>query len=258
MAAAAATAGGAGGADGAVVPASVSLALKIRESFYQSDSSVTITLFAKNTTEARVAVAVTPDAEDATRTRQLEVVVTCSDGSEYRRAWRLWSNVEAAVERRLTPYKVELVMRKAVREQWDALECAAGSQGGTDASIIRRGGGGSSSQQQQQNADGSSKSEEQRPSYPTSSRNRTNFDELDRQLEAEEEEEKPQGDAALQQLFQTIYAGGDENTKKAMMKSFQTSGGTVLSTNWKEVAEKDYEKDGITPPAGMEVKKYEY
>ena len=28
---------------------------------------------------------------------------------------------------------------------------------------------------------------------------------------------------------------GDEDTRRAMMKSFQTSGGTVLSTNWDEV-----------------------
>lgn len=28
-----------------------------------------------------------------------------------------------------------------------------------------------------------------------------------------------------------------------MIKSYQTSGGTVLSTNWKEVAERDYAKE---------------
>lgn len=47
----------------------------------------------------------------------------------------------------------------------------------------------------------------------------------------------------------------DEETKRAMMKSYQTSGGTVLSTNWKEVATKDYEKE-ITAPNGQEVKKW--
>ncbi len=33
----------------------------------------------------------------------------------------------------------------------------------------------------------------------------------------------------------------------AMVKSFQTSGGTVLSTNWSEVAQADYEKDRQAP-----------
>ena len=41
-----------------------------------------------------------------------------------------------------------------------------------------------------------------------------------------------------------------------MNKSFQTSGGTVLSTNWGEVAKKDYEKE-LEAPQGMVVKKFE-
>ena len=38
-----------------------------------------------------------------------------------------------------------------------------------------------------------------------------------------------------------------------MVKSFQTSCGTVLSTNWNEVAEKDYEgKDRPDAPKGQQ------
>jgi len=37
-----------------------------------------------------------------------------------------------------------------------------------------------------------------------------------------------------------------------MMKSFQTSGGTVLSTDWSDVAKKDYEgRDRPSPPKGQ-------
>lgn len=38
-----------------------------------------------------------------------------------------------------------------------------------------------------------------------------------------------------------------------MMKSFQTSSGTVLSTDWGDVSKKDYEgKDRPSPPKGQE------
>ena len=40
-----------------------------------------------------------------------------------------------------------------------------------------------------------------------------------------------------------------------MNKSFQTSGGTVLSTNWGEVKEKDYEEEKSAPD-GQEWKKW--
>ena len=42
------------------------------------------------------------------------------------------------------------------------------------------------------------------------------------------------------------------------MKSFQTSGGTVLSTDWDDVSKKDYEgHDRPSPPKGQEWKKRE-
>jgi suppressor of G2 allele of SKP1 len=57
----------------------------------------------------------------------------------------------------------------------------------------------------------------------------------------------------LQNFFKSIFAQGDEDTRRAMMKSFVESNGTVLSTNWKEVGAKKIE---CTPPEGMEVHKW--
>lgn len=36
-------------------------------------------------------------------------------------------------------------------------------------------------------------------------------------------------------VLRQIYDKGDDNTKRAMLKSYQESGGTVLSTSWDEV-----------------------
>ena len=89
--------------------------------------------------------------------------------------------------------------------------------------------------------------------YPTSSHTHRNWDKLAADIEKEEKEEKLEGDAALNQLFQRIYGEGSDEVKRAMNKSFVESGGTVLSTNWAEVGSKKVE---CKPPDSMEYKKY--
>ena len=80
-----------------------------------------------------------------------------------------------------------------------------------------------------------------------------NWDKLAADIEQEEKDEKLEGDAALNALFQKIYGEGSDEVKRAMNKSFVESGGTVLSTNWGEVGNKKVE---CKPPDGMEYKKY--
>jgi suppressor of G2 allele of SKP1 len=90
------------------------------------------------------------------------------------------------------------------------------------------------------------------PAYPTSSRTKKDWSRVDRLCDAELRTETAQGEAALNGFFRQIYANADEESKRAMMKSFQTSGGTVLSTNWTDVKEKDYEgKDRPDAPEGQ-------
>merc|ERR1711870_221754 len=93
------------------------------------------------------------------------------------------------------------------------------------------------------------------PSYPSSSEVKRDWSQIDKDIETDLKNEKPEGDEALNKLFKEIYEKADDETRRAMNKSFQTSGGTVLSTNWGEVSKADYEgKDRPTPPEGQEWK----
>jgi suppressor of G2 allele of SKP1 len=54
-------------------------------------------------------------------------------------------------------------------------------------------------------------------------------------------------------FFKKLYASADEDTKRAMMKSYVESNGTVLSTNWADVGKGKVE---TSPPDGMEAKNW--
>mmetsp|Transcript_854 Transcript_854/g.1777 ORF Transcript_854/g.1777 Transcript_854/m.1777 type:complete len:429 (-) Transcript_854:1843-3129(-) len=82
------------------------------------------------------------------------------------------------------------------------------------------------------------------------------WDAIEKEIVEEGKNEKPEGDEAMNKLFQQIYSNASDDTRRAMVKSFQTSGGTVLSTNWDEVKDKDYEKER-TAPKGVEWKTWD-
>ncbi|KAL7975805.1 hypothetical protein Chor_012799 [Crotalus horridus] len=89
--------------------------------------------------------------------------------------------------------------------------------------------------------------------YPSSSHHTKNWDKLVGEIKEEEKNEKLEGDAALNKLFQQIYSDGTDEVKRAMNKSFMESGGTVLSTNWSDVGKRKVE---VNPPEDMEWKKF--
>lgn len=94
---------------------------------------------------------------------------------------------------------------------------------------------------------------------PAPTRSQKNWEGISDEILQADKEKNPDedpnvgGDSTLNSFFQKIYSDADENTRRAMMKSFSESGGTTLSTNWDEVKKAKVE---VKPPVGAEYKKW--
>lgn len=92
--------------------------------------------------------------------------------------------------------------------------------------------------------------QQQQHSYPTSSKHKTNWDKF--VIDAEKEDEALNrerkgdpnsfgGDRQLNELFQKLYADATDDQRRAMIKSYQESNGTALSTDWEDVKSRKVE-----------------
>eukprot|EP00927_Polykrikos_kofoidii_P065646 TRINITY_DN61376_c0_g1_i1.p1 TRINITY_DN61376_c0_g1~~TRINITY_DN61376_c0_g1_i1.p1 ORF type:complete len:415 (-),score=102.36 TRINITY_DN61376_c0_g1_i1:81-1286(-) len=192
-----------------------------RRQWYQNQNSVIVTIFAKGVDEQACKV------DFGAQALSLSFPLPGTSDEEYSLELDLGGEIDPEKCRiEVSKVKVEVVLAKRnFGEQWKDLELVKELE-----KVL---------------------SPEQ-PAYPTSSSQKKDWGRIDRDIEEELKNEKPEGDAALNKLFKEIYDRADDDTRRAMNKSFQTSGGTVLSTNWGEVARSDYEgKDRPTPPEGQ-------
>ncbi|KAI1317193.1 Protein SGT1 A [Mortierella claussenii] len=207
----------------AAAPAATPAVHRVRHEWYQNDTYVTISVFIKNAKKEAVDVNITENA--------LSVSVKMPTGSDYSLELDPLSHAVVPGESKfeVLSTKIEIQLKKErFAIKWGALEgddVNAGSMATTTAAAT--------------------------PAYPSSSKKSKNWDALEK--EAAKEEEKADGDKALNQLFAQIYKDADDNTKRAMMKSFTESNGTCLSTNWEEVGKAPVE---TRPPEGMVARKY--
>lgn len=138
--------------------------------------------------------------------------------------------------------KVEISLMKTVHEVWPGLEYSGRPQPASASSSESMG--------------ATVQADAPTPGRPKAYASSKDWDKVGSAISQELDEDKPQGEEALNTLFQQIYKDADVETKMAMKKSFQTSGGTVLSTNWGEVAKKNYEEERQAPK-GMEWRNWE-
>lgn len=158
--------------------------------------------------------------------KKVSINIKLGEGREYVYEVKLLAKIVAAeTETVFYSTKIEVKMKKKSEAKWDSLEWK-------DEAILR-------------NWD--SAAQPQPPTYPSSSKKRVNWDKI------EVPEEEPQGEDALNKVFKDIYRNGSEEQRRAMMKSFQESGGTVLSTNWEDVGKRKVEG---TPPDGLIMKNW--
>ncbi|XP_059408346.1 protein SGT1 homolog isoform X1 [Carassius carassius] len=196
-----------------------STTLFVKHDWYQTESQVVVTLMVKNAKKEDVTVIFGE--------RELTAVVKLPSGEDYcLNEHLLHPVVPQQSTYRILSTKIEIKLKKTAAVQWEKL------QGEGTLSNVKH----------------------FTPNqYPSSSHYTRNWDKVVGEIKEEEKNEKLEGDAALNKLFQQIYSDGSDEVKRAMNKSFMESGGTVLSTNWMDVGKRKVE---MNPPDDVEWKKY--
>ena len=228
---------------------------KIRHEWFQTNDTVTVTLFCKGIPKEKATVDI--------KRGSLDVSFPLPTGSEYNLSLDpLFAAIDPSVSfYKIMSTKAEFTLQKSTPGQkWANIEGAQPvsteetSADGDDA--VKR-------------AVLSDKSTNTGPVYPTSSKSGPkNWDKVVNDLSKKPKKDTKEGedgasdDAGIEDeegdpttnFFKTLYKGADPDTQKAMMKSYQESNGTALSTNWADVSKGKVE---TSPPDGMVAKKWD-
>ncbi|XP_049767000.1 protein SGT1 homolog isoform X2 [Schistocerca cancellata] len=201
---------------------------KFTHDWYQTETHVVVAILFKNTKFESKSVKVEYGE------RMLSVTAKLENGADYNMELDLAHSIVPTQSTHKTfTTKIEIKMKKAADIRWSVLQgqpqYPEAAVAPIPAAILSAG----------------------PPKYPSSAPKSKDWDQVAKELD---DNEKPEGEAALNALFQKIYEQGSDEVRRAMNKSFQESGGTVLSTNWGEVAK---EKVEVRAPDGLEWRKWD-
>ncbi|CAM9170604.1 unnamed protein product [Hapterophycus canaliculatus] len=222
--------------------------LRIRFQYYQSYEKVTVAVLEKGLKESEVAVDV--DAKRLTVRRKAGDGGGGGGGGGLLFDKVLYEEViPEKCRTRFMASKLEVTLTKKSPADWPELE-------GTITPAARPAAAVATPSASSTPTSAEAPAEEPPTKVPRPYSSNKNWDVVEKEVQKELEADKPDGEQALNDLFKSIYGKADEDTRRAMVKSFQTSGGTVLSTNWDEVGKVDYEKERQAPK-GMQWKTWE-
>eukprot|EP00903_Cladosiphon_okamuranus_P010720 g10132.t1 len=245
------SAAGAGAAAGAgtakrtpVLPTSSAPAhLRIKFQYYQSYEKLTVAVLEKGLKESEVDVEV--EAKRLTVRRKGDAGALLFDKVLYEEV------LPEKSRKRFMASKLEVTLTKKSPADWPELEGTATPATRPAAAVAP-----APNASSEGTAAAAVPVQEPPTKVPRPYSSTKDWDVVEKEVQKELDSEKPEGEQALNDLFKSIYGKADEDTRRAMVKSFQTSGGTVLSTNWDEVGKVDYEKERQAPK-GMEWKTWE-
>lgn len=192
-------------------PAVGALPVAPRMEWYQSNTAVTIDIYAKNVDKDNSVVEISADRIGARLARP--------GMDDYVFEKHLFSPIDVSNSSwSASRVKVEIKLRKAdAGREWKSLSSA-----GADVSA---------------NEKARMHGEQKMKAVAQSQKN---WDEI----AAKELEGYKEGDDVMN-VFKSIYANADEDARRAMMKSYSESGGKVLSTDWSDVKQRkvEYKED---------------
>ncbi|KAJ4348918.1 Cochaperone protein [Ascochyta clinopodiicola] len=209
---------------------------KIKDDWYQSNETVTVNILAKGAPTDKVAVDFDKDS------LSISFPVEGSSAEYSFNVDPLYAPINPTESKfRVTPNKIEITLKKASQGvKWHklegdrAVEAVEGSKDTIPHHILS-----------------GKPVQDSGPAYPTSSKSGVkNWDKL--AAEDLDDKDEIEGDETSH-FFKKLYSGATSEQQRAMMKSYQESGGTVLSTDWNNVGSKTVVPE---PPEGMEARTY--
>lgn len=205
----------------------------IRKDWFQSSNSVDISLFIKNVPKESAKVDFT--AKEAILSFKQP---TSGEPFKYTLGPFPYPIDSDSSSFKVFGTKVELSLKKAGPEKWSELTSSGGAATNT-----------TSNESDSTVSLDSMRKALNEPKLPSMNGNK-NWDKL---AESQLAEDGGEDDENPNAFFEKLYENADEDTRRAMMKSFVESNGTSLSTDWSEVSKQKVE---TVPPEGMEPKSW--